>query len=294
MRRILPLIFLSAVFSLPLFAGGRRVEKILLWKDVPQMQKYKTVLYYHPPIPSAPEGKYAAVIICPGGSYHHLGLYNEGFASATWFAEKGVAAFTVRYRTAQCGFHAPAMLQDVQRAIQLVRENAEAYGIDEHKIGLIGYSAGGHLVTMAAAFHESHDELAALGIAHSASLRPDFVIPVYPVVTMRGELAHRWSQKSLLGKAQTAERQLEFSMEAQIHSDMPPTYIVACKDDRVVDYRNSVMLYEAAKAKNANVELKLYERGGHGFGMLSGTAFMRAFHWNEEMWRWLEAVLAER
>ena len=244
------------------------------------MKHVKSVMYVHP---ARGENTGAAVIICPGGSYHHLGLFNEGYKSAEWFASKGVTAFTLRYRTAENKYHHPAMLQDVQRAIQLVRENAEDYGINVNKVGVIGYSAGGHLVTMAGAFWESHDELKKIGVNHSVSLCPDFVIPVYPVVSMNDELAHRWSRKSLLGNNQSEQRKNEFSMELQIPDDMPPGYIVVCKDDPIVDYRNSFALYDAMKAKNIDCQLAVYEWGKHGFGMLNNK-FMKEFHWNEKMW----------
>ena len=141
------------------YSSWAKSVEIPLWKDIPSMRGHKSVMYYHSPKKNADaEVKNAAVIICPGGSYHHLGLYNEGYTSAEWFSQKGLSAFTLRYRTAENGYHEPAMLQDIQRAIQLVRENSESYGIDKNKIGLIGYSAGGHLVTMAAAFSDSDDE----------------------------------------------------------------------------------------------------------------------------------------
>ena len=253
---------------------------VKLWKDIPEMKKYKSTMYLHR---VTAENTGAAVIICPGGSYHHLGLYNEGYKSAEWFASKGVTAFMLRYRTAENGFHHPAMLQDLQRALQLVRENASEYGIDVNKVGVIGYSAGGHLVTMAGAFWESHDELEKLGIKHQVSLRPDFVIPVYPVVSMNDELAHRWSRKSLLGKDQSPERKNEFSMEMQIPSDMPPAYVVVCLDDPVVDYRNSYALHDALAAKSIPGGFAVYDWGKHGFGMLDNK-FMKEFHWNERMW----------
>lgn len=260
------------------FAGSGKT--IFLWKNITSMKHVKSVMYVHP---ARGENTGAAVIICPGGSYHHLGLFNEGYKSAEWFASKGVTAFTLRYRTAENKYHHPAMLQDVQRAIQLVRENAEDYGINVNKVGVIGYSAGGHLVTMAGAFWESHDELKKIGVNHSVSLRPDFVIPVYPVVSMNDELAHRWSRKSLLGNNQSEQRKNEFSMELQIPDDMPPGYIVVCKDDPIVDYRNSFALYDAMKAKNIDCQLAVYEWGKHGFGMLNNK-FMKEFHWNEKMW----------
>lgn len=277
MKKVFLIIALFCVSSVVFAKSGTPVR---LWKDIPKMKKYNSTMYVHP-AQGKPTG--AAVIICPGGSYHHLGLYNEGYKTAEWFASKGVVAFTLRYRTAENGFHHPAMLQDIQRAIQIVRENAEFYSIDENKVGVIGFSAGGHLAAMAGAFFESHDELKNLGIEHKVSLRPDFCIPVYPVVSMNGEIAHCWSRKSLLGKNQSESRKNEFSLELQIPENMPPTYIVVCLDDPVVDYRNSFALYEALKAQKIPSVLAVYEWGRHGFGMLDNK-FMKEFHWNEKMW----------
>ncbi|MBQ1627853.1 MAG: alpha/beta hydrolase [Treponema sp.] len=283
--------FIFSLISFGAYARGtlKAGKPIYLWKNIPGMKKNYSVMYVHPAPVEKNTG--AAVIICPGGSYHHLGLYNEGYRTAKWFSEKGVTAFTLRYRTAGNGFHYPAMLQDVQRAIQLVRENCDEYGIDSNKVGVIGYSAGGHLVTMAGAMWKSHDELENLGIAHEVSLRPDFVIPVYPVVSMHEELAHRWSRKSLLGRNQTEARWNEFSMEKNVTADMPKSYIVVCKDDPVVDCRNSFALYDAMKDSGADCSIAVYEWGGHGFGMLN-NAFMKEFHWNERMWQeFLEPIL---
>lgn len=276
--------FYLVFFTISLCIYSKNGTPIHIWKNVPSMQKEYSVMYMHTPKKS--EQKHPAIVICPGGSYHHLGIYNEGYKSAEWFAENGFVAFNLRYRTAEAGYHYPAMLQDIQRAIQIIRENAEEYNIDTSKIGVIGYSAGGHLVTMTGAFYSSHDELVNLGINHSVSLRPDFVIPVYPVVSMNDELAHRWSRKSLLGKNQTAQRKNEFSMELQIPDDMPPTYIVVAKDDNVVDYRNSLVLYEALQNKNITSQIAIYEWGKHGFGMLDNK-FMKTFKWNEPLKQWL-------
>lgn len=277
------------LFILLLSAGAVLSAKsgtpIRIWSGVPAMKKIGTVMYVHTPDEST-ESRHAAVIICPGGSYHHLGLYNEGYRTAQWFAERGVTAFMLRYRVAEAGNHYPAMMQDLQRAIQLVRENADKYGIDQNKVGLIGYSAGGHLVTMGGALYQTHDELKKLEIECGVSLRPDFVIPIYPVVSMQDSIAHRWSRNSLLGKNQTQERKDEFSLEMQIPSDMPPTYIVVCKDDNVVDYKNSLVLYDALREKKCNAHLELYDWGKHGFGMLDNS-FMKTFRWNETLWQWL-------
>ena len=182
------------------------------------------------------------------------------------------------------------MLEDIQRAIQIVRENAQEFGIDENKVGVIGYSAGGHLVTMAGEFFESHNELKKLGIDSNVSLRPDFVVPVYPVVSMQDDIAHQWSRKSLLGKNQSKARKDEFSMELNVPDNMPPTYIVVAKDDPVVDYHNSLRLYDSLVEKNIpDCKLTVYEWGKHGFGMVDND-FMKTFHWNESLKEWLKEI----
>ncbi len=236
-------------------------------------------------IPDKPNG--TAVIICPGGSYHHLGVSNEGHTTARWFNKEGAATFVLRYRVAWNNYHYPAMMQDVQRAIQIVRQRADEFGIDKNKVGLIGFSAGGHLVTWAGAFANRTNELAKIGLTVNESLRPDFVIPVYPVVTMQDDIGHKWSRKSLIGVNPPQETKDLFSMEMQIPADMPPVYLVACHDDPVVIYENSERLYAALLKKNIPCTFAQYEWGGHGFGMVDNK-FMKTFHWNEPLRDWLK------
>ncbi|MCR4734476.1 MAG: alpha/beta hydrolase [Treponema sp.] len=263
-------------------------ETISIWGGVPGMEKEETFVYvFQPDLKNKSD---AAVIICPGGSYHHLDMINEGYMSGKWFSENGITAFMLCYRTAEFGYHHPAMLQDFQRTIQLVRENADDYGIDVNKVGAIGYSAGGHLVAMAGAFGGKTDELAKIGINSKVSLRPNFVVPVYPVVSMQDDIGHRWSIKSLLGKNPSQEVKDAFSLEMQIPNDMPPTYIVVAKDDNVVKYENSLRLNEAIEAKKIkNCKFTLYDWGKHGFGMKKGR-FMKAFHWNTPLKEWLQSI----
>lgn len=208
-----------------------------------------------------------AVVIAPGGSYHHLGLFNEGTTSARWFCNRGVDAFVLRYRTAQNGFHNPAMKEDVFAAVKMAR--SLGFG----KVGVVGYSAGGHLALMAGIFGEGE-------------AKPDFVVSVYPVVSMMDENAHRWSRKSLLGAHPTESEKALYSMEKQVKAEMPPTYVVACVDDDVVKVENSLVFFDAAKGVGANVTLTIYPWGAHGFGMMEGK-FMRAFSWNEALWAWM-------
>jgi len=278
------ILLLSFLLTFKLFAQD---ETIYLWRNIQGMEKEPSVMFVHKP---KIENNGAAVIICPGGSYFHLDLYAEGHTTAKWFAEQGFTAFMLRYRTNQSFYTEPAMLQYLQRAIQLVRENAEIYGIDPNRVGIIGYSAGGHLVAMAGEFFESHNELEKLGIKTDVSIRPDYVMPIYPVVSMQDDIAHTWSRNSLLGhskKDQSQERKDEFSLELHVPDNMPPTYIVVAEDDPIVKPENAKRLYAALEEKNIpNCRIAIYEWGKHGFGM-KNNHFMRTFHWNESLKEWL-------
>ena len=285
MKKIFTVLAVSILICTAAFAQD---ATIYLWRNIKGMEKQPSVMFMHKPVENSPHTR-TAVIVCPGGSYHHLGLKGEGNTTATWFAQNGVTAFVLKYRTAESFYHHPAMLQDIQRAIQLVRENAEEWDIDPSKVGIIGFSAGGHLVTMAGEFWQTHNEIAKLGLECDVSLRPDFVIPVYPVVTMQDDISHKWSRNSLLGrgaKNQTQERKDEFSMELNVPADMPPTYVVVCDDDPVVIPENSLRLYEALQAANIPSCLARYDWGGHGFGMKDND-FMKEFHWNPALKEWL-------
>ena len=297
-------------------------QKIFLWDGVPKMetQKRDTILYYCPAKGAASDENISsqnadprflpAVIICPGGSYHHLGMSHEGFASARWFSSQGFAAFVLQYRVAYNCHHYPDQLEDIQMAIVYIREHAADFNIDKNKIGAIGYSAGGHLVTMAGEFATSHNELPKLGIETSESVRPDFVMPIYPVVTMQDDIGHKWSRRSLLGHqwsepkatmgwrpwnfwghAYSQSLKDEFSMELNVPEDMPPTFILACEDDPVVIYENSLRLEKALSDKNIPHLFVSYPKGGHGFGMKENSDIMKETHWNDkDLLPWLREI----
>lgn len=257
---------------------------IYLWRDVKGMEKQPSVMYMNK---AKGNNTGTAVIVCPGGSYHHLGIIGEGYTTCKWFSKNGVTAFMLKYRTGESFYRYPAMLEDVQRAIQIIRENAEQYGIDPDKIGVIGYSAGGHLSAMSGAFGDRVNELEKLGIKTEVSLRPDFVMPIYPVVSMQDDIVHSFSRYNLLGNKYTEEQKNSLSLELQIPDNMPPAFILVCKDDPIVQYENSIRLYNSIKEKNIqNCELHVYEWGKHGFGMTDGD-FMKEFHWNEVLREWL-------
>lgn len=254
-------------------------KPVYLWKDIKGMQREKTRLYVY----KAPEAisTGVGVIICPGGSYHHLGMLHEGYQVAEWLNSQGITAFVLRYRVGMHGYCHPAMIQDIQRALQFVKESSP----DLKKIGVMGFSAGGHLVTMAGAFFKEN-YLKVFGIQPKVPLRPDFVVPVYPVVSMQDSLAHLRSRKNLLGESFTKEQMDKFSMELQIHDDMPPVFLITAKDDPVVNYKNSVALDRALTNKNINHTFLLYEKGGHGYGMDEKKGG-EAARWNVVFKEWL-------
>lgn len=290
-KSILLLLFFSS-FVIQGFCGEKsRYKKIYLWQNVRGMEvNVRDTILFAPKDTAVTETKKAAVVICPGGSYHHLGMPHEGFASAKWFRSVEVVPFVLQYRVAYNCHHHPAMLEDIEMAIKYIRENAEDYGIDINKVGAIGYSAGGHLVTMAGVYGGSRNELEKIGVPAEVSLRPNFVMPIYPVVTMQDDICHRWSRRSLLGHREyTQELKDEYSMELNIPDDMVPTYILACRDDPVVIFENSVRLEKSLVEKNIPHRFAVYEKGGHGFGMKDGW-FMKETHWNEDLRNWLEEM----
>lgn len=290
-KSILLLLFFSS-FVIQGFCGEKSgYKKIYLWQNVRGMEvNVRDTILFAPKDTAVTETKKAAVVICPGGSYHHLGMPHEGFASAKWFRSVEVVPFVLQYRVAYNCHHHPAMLEDIEMAIKYIRENAEDYGIDINKVGAIGYSAGGHLVTMAGVYGGSRNELEKLGVPAEVSLRPNFVMPIYPVVTMQDDICHIWSRRSLLGHREyTQELKDEYSMELNIPDDMVPTYILACRDDPVVIFENSVRLEKSLVEKNIPHRFAVYEKGGHGFGMKDGW-FMKENHWNEDLRNWLEEM----
>lgn len=268
-----------------------KYKKIYLWQNVKGMEvNIRDTILFAPQKNNLSNTSKAAVVICPGGSYFHLGINHEGFTSAKWFSEIDVIPFILQYRVAYNCHHHPEMLEDIQMAIKFIRENAKLYGIDSEKIGAIGYSAGGHLVTMAGIYGNQKNELKKLGINTAVPLRPNFVIAIYPVVSMQDDIAHKKSRKNFFGhKKWTEEIKNEYSLELNIPDDMVPTFLLACKDDPIVLFENSIRLNKALKEKNIPHQFEIYEKGGHGFGMKDGW-FMRETHWNKNLKSWLKEI----
>jgi acetyl esterase/lipase len=280
----------TILFYLFLFSFGilsAQDVRVSLWKDVVQMKREKSHLYVFYPADSLRNG--ISVIICPGGSYAHLyGIKWEGFEVARWLNENGITAFVLQYRVGKDGYHYPAMLEDVQRAIQWVKDHAEEYKINPDMLGVMGFSAGGHLSLMAGAFY-TNNQLEKIGIPTSTNLRPAFIVPVYPVVSMQDSLAHLRSRYNLLGRKFDQTQKDAFSMELQIREDMPSVFLVTAKDDPVVNYRNSIVLDTVLTEREIPHEFLCYEKGGHGFGMNSQRGG-EAAHWNIYFKDWLYKI----
>ena len=280
-------LFLIIVCSLWAWALSAQPKPIALWNNVPSMKGKPTKLYAYPAPKSNNTG--IVVIICPGGSYAHtMGIATEGFEVAEWLNSQGINAFVLKYRVGSQGYHHPAMLQDVQYAIHYVRQHAKEYGYDPRKLGVMGFSAGGHLALMAGAFAKDN-QIAALGIKDDIPLRPDFVVPVYPVVSMKDEIAHKRSRRNLLTRRYTPEQQTRFSMELSIPANLPPTFVVTAKDDPVVDYRNSVKLDQSLSKAGIPHQFLLYDTGGHGYGMSEKIA-PEAGQWKKTFLKWLSTL----
>jgi len=219
-----------------------------------------------PYLPAAGSANGAAVVVFAGGGYSHIAVAKEGAPAARWLNSLGVAAFVVRYRLAP-SYHHAAMLADAQRAVRVVRAHAATWGVDTARIGVLGFSAGGHMASTAATHFDG-------GVARSAdpvervSSRPSFAILLYPVITMHAPLAHPGSRIRLLG-ADSSDAALEqlFSNETQVTRETPPAFIVSITNDRVVPVANSVLFYEALHAAQVPAELHLFEVGQHGFGL---------------------------
>jgi acetyl esterase/lipase len=213
----------------------------------------------------------AAVVICPGGGYWILAAGHEGADVAKRFNEMGVAAFVLKYRIPDSTHMTQptiAPLQDAQRAIQLVRENAAKWNIDKKRIGIMGFSAGGHLASTAG----THFQKAHISNRKKTSLRPDFMVLVYPVIAFADTaIVHTGSREKLLGRNASPELVNLYSTDLQVTAKTPPTFLVHAKDDDV-KVENSLLFSEALKKHGVPVELYLYEKGGHGYGMYNKSS----------------------
>jgi acetyl esterase/lipase len=225
-----------------------------------------------------------AVIVCPGGGYGHLALDHEGKQVAEFLNSLGVSAFVLRYRLAPKYRH-PAPIIDAQRALRFVRSRAREFGVAPDRIGIWGFSAGGHLASTAGTHFDAGDPNAPDPIDR-ASCRPDFMILAYPVIQFNSEYTHRGSQDNLLGKDSDQNLAASLSNEKQVTPQTPPTFLFHTDQDKGVPSENSIAFYLALRKAGVPAEIHIYERGNHGVGLAPKDPILAT--WTGRLADWLK------
>ncbi|MDL2257260.1 alpha/beta hydrolase [Bacteroidales bacterium OttesenSCG-928-I14] len=278
-------------------------EVIKIWEDSNEKANRVTLTAYLPE-----QGKAnTAVIVCPGGSYFWLDNETEGTKVAKWLKDEGIAAFVLEYRTGGVpafishyrklfnGNQHPDMIRDLQQSLHLVRKHSDKYNINKEQLGVMGFSAGGHLVMTSAIYNETNF-LEPLNIVPEHSLRPDFVAAIYPVVTLSDEnYTHKRSRRGLLGEKRSSNILLQdsLSLEKNIPQSCPPVFMIHCEDDPIVKYQNSVLLDSALTAKNIPHLYVQYKTGGHGFGADDNKGSEETRTWKDTFINWLNKLFKD-
>lgn len=253
-------------------------DGILVIKDV-------TVPTLTPYLPPKNKRNGTAVLVIPGGGYGIVAAGHEGSDIAKAFNEAGIAAFVLKYRIPNDACMTDKMfvpLMDAQQALYTIRKNATEYGIDTAKVGVMGFSAGGHL----AATLSTHFDRPARKELAGANLRPNFSMLIYPVISFHPEIAHMGSRENLIGKNADEKWITYFSNEDQVNAQTPPAFFVHATDDNVVPVANSIVYYNQLVKFKVPAEMHIYEKGGHGFGLNNKTTNDK---WFETCLNWLKA-----
>jgi acetyl esterase/lipase len=240
-----------------------------------------TVTIFLPPVQKATG---TAVLICPGGGYGHLAFDHEGIAIARWLNNSGIAGIILKYRLPSDYImkeKSIGPLQDAQEAIRIIRRNASEWKINPNRIGVIGFSAGGHLAsTLSTHFDEKVYET-----KDSTSARPDFSLLIYPVISFDSSFTHAGSRKNLIGDNPSEDLVSHFSNELMITAHTPPAFLVHSSDDKVVPVKNSLVYYEGLVKNNIVAEMHIFQKGGHGYGLAIDKGTQSA--WPDLCLRWL-------
>jgi acetyl esterase/lipase len=260
--------------AMPLYPGRVPDSLGTLDEDLPTLTAY---------LPKMPAATGASVVICPGGSYMHLSMTKEGSDVAEWFNTLGVTAFVLKYRLGP-RYHHPVMLHDVQRAIRYVRAVAPSLKLKADRVGIMGFSAGGHLASTAATHFDGGDPIAADAVERVGS-RPDFAVLAYPVIMMSGPFMHRLSKTNLIGEAPSDALVDLLSNDRQVTFQTPPTFLFTTDDDQTVPVQNSVAFFQALKAAGVPAELHVYAHGKHGAGLAPDDPVLSS--WPARLADWL-------
>lgn len=271
-------------------AAGTPPDTVLLWPegapdavgDAPEDRPTLTVF-----LPSAERATGAGLVICPGGSYTTLAMEKEGFKIARWLNALGIAAFVLKYRLGP-RYHHPAQLQDAQRALRYVRARSDALGMHPDRVGIMGFSAGGHLAATAATAFDRVPSAPGAGAPDSlgsVSARPNLLVLAYPVISLSEDYTHTYSRTMLLGDDPDPEQVQLLSAERQVSARTPPTFIFSTDADQAVPVENSLAFYQALRAAEVPAELHVYEHGRHGVGMAAEDPVLAS--WMDRLKDWL-------
>lgn len=274
------------IFSTMSFAQTTLPHTILLWPDgAPgahgdtDSDKPALTIYTIGGDQKVPTG----VLVFPGGGYVNLAIDHEGQQIAAWLNSYGISAFVLRYRLGP-KYHHPVELGDAQRAIRYVRTHAAEFGIDSHRIGVWGFSAGGHLASSTGTHFDNGNTNTSDPIERQ-SCRPDFMILAYPVITFEEPYLHRGSRDSLLGSNPDPAVKGLLSNERQVTKQTPPTFLFHTSDDDVVPVQNSLLFYEALRSAGIPAEMHIYEHGEHGVGLARNNPELAS--WPDLLAEWL-------
>jgi acetyl esterase/lipase len=252
--------------------GGVRISSVV----TPTLTKFT---------PVKPNG--TSIIICPGGGYGRLAIDHEGVEVAKLLNAEGITAFVLKYRLPNDTIMIDKTigpLQDAQQAIRTVRKQAAVWGLNPNRIGIMGFSAGGHLAATAATHFNF---IADATINDTTSVRPDFAILLYPVISFDDSIAHKGSKTNLIGKTPSAELTKNFSNELQVTKNTPPSFLVHAGDDGTVPVENSIRYYQACIKNKVLAEMHLYPKGGHGFGLNNKTTSDK---WFDRLINWVNTI----
>jgi len=278
---------------LPLWEGDppnyRETGEVTIW-DTSDIVRVRLV--QQPDIavflPSRKNTTGEAVVICPGGGYHILAYDWEGSDIARWLNSHGIAAFVLKYRLPGSNSNIvpyKSPLMDAQRAMRMVRYNAESWNVDTGKIGVMGFSAGGHLASTLSTHFDTGDPSSDDPVEHM-SCRPDFSILIYPVISFTADFSHVGSRHALLGEDADEELVKHFSNELQVTEDTPPAILIHSGDDKAVPVENSIVYYEALLEHQIPAELHIYPYGGHGFSLAINKGHLST--WPDRVYEWIK------
>lgn len=287
MTRIFALLCIALPCAMAL-VGQASAQTTLLWPDgAPGAQgngeEDKPALTLFPV--SAEKKTAVGVIVCPGGGYHNLAMDHEGRQIAEWLNQRGISAFVLRYRLGP-KYHHPIELWDAQRAIRYVRSHAREFGIRPNRIGIWGFSAGGHLASTTGTHFDMGDRDAKDPVDRQSS-RPDFMILAYPVITMEAPYLHLGSRDNLLGEKPNPQLVASLSNQTQVTSETPPTFLFHTSDDDVVPVQNSIEFYLALRQAGVPAEMHIYLHGRHGVGLAQNEPELRT--WPDRLSDWMKA-----